>query len=152
MTIPVSLTESGPIALAVIRRRVRRAELGMVVPQTCGLVWNFVRERRIPAGRNVAVYLNGAIDIEVGVEVTAPFEEGGDVVLSQTPSGLIASAVHFGPYQQLGAAHSAIRSWCEANGHRLAGPNWEIYGHWQTEWNEDASRIRTDVFYQLARP
>ncbi len=31
-----------------------------------------------------------------------------------------------------------------------AGPNWEIYGHWQPEWNTDPLRIRTDVFYQVA--
>jgi hypothetical protein len=31
----------------------------------------------------------------------------------------------------------------------LAGPNWEVYGHWQDEWNSDPSKIRTDVFYLL---
>ena len=34
-----------------------------------------------------------------------------------------------------------------ARGYRLAGVNWEIYGHWLEEWNKDASKIRTDVFY-----
>jgi hypothetical protein len=32
---------------------------------------------------------------------------------------------------------------------QLAGPNWEIYGHWQNEWNKDPSQIRTDVYYLL---
>lgn len=41
-------------------------------------------------------------------------------------------------------------NWCAANGHRLAAPSWEIYGHWQPEWNDDPSLIRTDVFYQIA--
>jgi hypothetical protein len=31
----------------------------------------------------------------------------------------------------------------------LAGPNWEIYGHWLDEWNNDPAKIRTDVFYLL---
>jgi hypothetical protein len=37
-----------------------------------------------------------------------------------------------------------------ANNHSLAGPNWEIYGHWQREWDTNPSQIRTDVYYQLA--
>jgi hypothetical protein len=32
----------------------------------------------------------------------------------------------------------------------LAGPNWEIYGHWKDEWNNDPSKICTEVFYLLA--
>ena len=78
-----------------------------------------------------------------------PFNEDGEVVRSATPRGLAATAVHLGPYRGLGAAHDDIRMWCKTNGHRLTGLNWEIYGHWQPEWNTDPSRIRTDVFYQL---
>ena len=33
----------------------------------------------------------------------------------------------------------------------LAGPNWEIYGHWVDEWNRDPSKIRTDVFYLIKK-
>ena len=36
-----------------------------------------------------------------------------------------------------------------AHGHTLAGPNWEIYGHWVDEWNRDPTKIRTEVFYLL---
>ena len=71
----------------------------------------------------------------------------GEVVRSSTPAGVVAAATHFGPYQGLGAAHAAIHAWCAAHGHELAGPNWEIYGHWQPEWNADPSRIHTDVCY-----
>jgi hypothetical protein len=39
------------------------------------------------------------------------------------------------------------RRWCRANNHRLTGPNGEIYGHWQREWDADPSRTRTDVYY-----
>ena len=122
-----------------------------MVPQSCGVVWDFVRRRALKGGRHVAIYLNGEIDVEVGVEVAEAFEAGGEIVRSSTPAGAVASAVHFGPYQGLGAAHQAIRLWCAANGHQATGPNWEIYGHWLPEWNADPSRIRTDVFYQVAR-
>jgi effector-binding domain-containing protein len=140
-----------PIPLAVVRRRVRRAELGKAVQQGCGIVWDFVRAQQLTAGRNVAVYLSDAIDLEVGVELPGEFLAQGEIVRSSTPSGHAASATHFGPYQELGVAHRAIHDWCRDNGYKLTGPNWEIYGHWQAEWNTDASKIRTDVFYQVAR-
>jgi polyketide cyclase/dehydrase/lipid transport protein len=47
-------------------------------------------------------------------------------------------------------AHDALRDWCKANHHQFAGPSWELYGHWQPEWNANPSLIRTDVFYQIA--
>lgn len=147
---PITLAHTDSIALAVVRRRANPSQLAGIVPQACGLVWEFVRSRQIPAGRHVAVYLNGAIDLEIGVEVQAAFAAEGDVVPSSTPSGLTASTVHFGPYQRLGGAHEAIRSWCAANAHQMVGPSWEIYDHWQPEWNSDPSRIRTDVLYRVA--
>jgi effector-binding domain-containing protein len=58
---------------------------------------------------------------------------------------------HHVSYSGLGAAHDAVRQWCKANNHNLAGPNWEIYGHWQPEWNTNPSQIRTDIYYLLAR-
>jgi effector-binding domain-containing protein len=84
------------------------------------------------------------------VELYGPLIEDGEVVLSATPAGAVASITHLGPYRGLGAAHDAIRQWCIARNHSLAGPNWEIYGHWKSEWNTDPSQIRTDVYYQLA--
>ena len=146
----VVLQHVDSIPLAVIRRRVSRGELSRVVPESCGLVWNVVREQRAKAGRHVAIYWDGTIRLEVGVELQGPFMEQGAVVRSATPGGAVAWTTHLGPYGGLGAAHQAIRDWCGANGHQLAGPNWEIYGHWLPAWNSDPSEIRTDVFYQLA--
>src|SRR5262245_9855678 len=100
----VHLIHADPIPTAVVRRRARRSELSTVVPQGCGLVWNFTREHGVKAGRHVALYLNGNIDLEVGVEVSGAFEEQGEVVRSSTPAGAVATAAHFGPYQHLGAA------------------------------------------------
>jgi effector-binding domain-containing protein len=146
----VQLQQLKSVPLAVIRRQVRQSELSRVVPECCGLVWNEVRAQQAKAGRNVAIYWDGGIRLEVGVELLGPFTEHGEVVLSATPAGAIASATHIGPYSGLGAAHDAVHKWCKANNHTLAGPSWEIYGHWQPEWNTDPSQMRTDVHYQLA--
>jgi len=145
----VQLQRLGSIPLAVIRRQARSSELARVVPECCGVVWDAVRAQQTQAGRHVAIYWDGSIRLEVGVELHGSFAEQGEIVRSATPSGAVASATHFGPYAGLGAAHEAIRQWCVANNHRLAGPNWEIYGHWQRQWGTDPSRIRTDLYYLL---
>lgn len=138
------------IAVAVVRRRAASAELSKLVPEGCGLVWDALRKQNTKAGRNVAIYWNDEIRLEAGVEVQGPFEERDSVVRSATPAGLAAVVTHVGPYHTLGVAHDAIHRWCRENGHQLAGPRWEIYGHWQPEWNTNPAAIRTDVVYQLA--
>lgn len=97
------------------------------------------------AGRNVAVYLDDAIHLEVGVEVDAPFAGHGEVTGSSTPGGRVATASHVGPYDRLSEAHAAVLAWCAANRLALAGPSWEVYGH----WTDDPEQLRTDVFYLL---
>ena len=136
--------------LAVVRRRVAQQELSRVVPECCGTVWSVVRSQKIAgAGRHVAVYLDNQINLEVGVELDAPFAGHGEVVGSATPSGPVATTTHYGPYGLLHEAHEAIRRWCASKGRTFAGPNWEIYGHWKNEWNSDPTKIVTDVFYLL---
>jgi len=138
--------------LAVVRRRASARELARVVPEACGLVWNVVRAQNLAgAGRHVALYWDDQINLEIGVELETPFAGYGEVVASATPAGPVAVLTHFGLYDRLHEAHRAIRRWCANQGRDLAGPNWEIYGHWDDEWNADPSKIRTDVFY-LLRP
>lgn len=149
-TYTVTAERRESIPLAVLQRQARRSDLSRIVPECCGVVWNAMRSQQIPAGRHVAIYWNGDIRLEVGVEIFGPFAGHGDVVRSATPAGRVASTIHLGPYQELGAAHDAIQRWCTAHKHRPAGPSWEIYGHWQREWNDDPSQIRTDVFYLLS--
>src|ERR1700758_3624021 len=126
----VQLQQLKSIPIAVIRRQAHASELSRVVPECCGLVWNAVRAQNARGGRHVAVYWDGSIRLEAGVELLGPFRDQGEVVRSATPGGWVASVTHFGPYTGLGAAHAAVRGWCSAHEHRLSGPNWEIYGHW----------------------
>jgi effector-binding domain-containing protein len=135
-------------ATAVVRRQASLSELTRVVPQACGEVWAFIRSSHLPhPGRNLALYLDDEINLEVGVEVVQPFDGNERVSCSKTPAGMVATTVHMGPYHRLPGAHSAIRKWCAGQGFSLAGPNWEVYGH----WDNDPAKLRTDVYY-LLRP
>jgi effector-binding domain-containing protein len=140
----VEQVESRP--LAVIRRRASPRELSTVVPALCGEVWNFVKAHKLDRpGRHVAVYFDGAINLEVGVEIGGTFAASDSVVPSATPAGTVATVTHVGDYARLGDAHEAIRAFCKQRGLTFAGPNWEIYGH----WNDDPRLVTTDVFYLI---
>ena len=112
-------------------------------------MWKVLKAQHAKPGRNIAVYWDSAIRLEAGVEIHGPFIERDGVVRSATPGGRIALVTHCGPYTRLGKAHAAVREWAKANGHQLAGPNWELYEHWQEEWNTDPSQIMTEVAYQV---
>lgn len=141
------------VPLAVVRRRAARDELPAVIPAACGLVWKAIKELNIQgAGRHVALYwrvVEGQFELEVGAEVPSPFPGTGEVYASATPAGEVVSITHFGPYHTLGRAHDAIQQWCTGQNLEFAGPSWEVYGHWQDDWNRDPARIRTDIYYAL---
>lgn len=150
MAYNITLEQLSSRPLAVVRRRAQSQELAKVVPEACGIVWNVIRAQQVKgAGRHVALYLDNAINLEVGVELETPFAGSGEVISSATPSGFVATTTHYGPYGRLHEAHEAIRLWCRENGQTLAGPNWEIYGHWQDEWNSDPTKIATELYYLL---
>ena len=146
----IQLQQLESIPLAVVRRQARKSDLSRLVPELCGVVWNAIRAQHAKAGRHVALYWDGSIRLEVGVELLGPFTDQGEVVHSATPAGPVATATHLGPYGTLATTHNAIHQWCQANNRKLAGPSWEIYGHWLPEWNKDPSQIRTDIYYLLA--
>ncbi len=146
MEYAIQLKRVQPHLTAVIRTKAAQSQLSQVVPQLCGEVWSFAKSAGLPRpGRHVAIYFDGAINLEVGALVDEPFTGDGRVVCSSTPAGLVAMTEHVGPYARLGEAHQAICDWCAANGHSSPGPNWEIYGH----WNDDPNQLITEVYYLL---
>lgn len=151
MTYLVHLEQFPGKPLAVVRRQAgSRQQVGAIIQKACGDVWNVIKSQRITgAGRHVTVYLDPNFNLEVGVELAAPFAGHGDVVGTSLPAGSVATTTHLGPYPQLADAHQAIKQWCAAKQLELAGPCWEIYGHWLDEWNRDPSKIRTDIYYPV---
>ena len=100
-------------------------------------------------GQNIFVYRDaagqaGQLDIEFGVGVDAPFDAVGNVRAVELPVGDVATTMHQGSYAGLGAAHDAVVQWCRAQSRKLAGPRWEVYGHWS-----DSEPPTVDVYYLL---
>ena len=108
MSYAIQIQRLASAPLAVIRRQASASELKRVVPECCGLVWNALRAQQVRGGRHVAIYWDASIRLEVGVEISGPFVEDGNVVSSATPAGVVASATHYGPYGGLGAVHDVF--------------------------------------------
>lgn len=144
----IQILEVAPLTTAIVRRRAKISELAQVIPEACGEVWGFVRTAPIPhPGRNLALYLDMGceMNLECGVEVEQPFVGNDRIFCSSTPAGMVATKVHLGPYEKLTETHKAIHQWCAEYGYEMAGPNWELYGH----WTDNFAELRTDVFYLL---
>jgi len=144
----VSLELVPPRAIAAVRVRVAGSRVSSVFRDALDQVYAAARHGAVQLdGQNVFVYRSVAdvpdeIDVDFGVGTTAPFARDGSVVYTVVPGGHVATATHWGDYGALGAAHDAIIAWCRSHDLRLAGPRWEVYGHWQ----QDATP-RTDVYY-----
>jgi effector-binding domain-containing protein len=106
-------------------------------------VWPALRASGVRTGHNVVIYRDRA-SIEAGVEVFGDVPP--ELNASATPSGRVATAAHIGPYDQMARTNDAIVAFCKEHGLALAGTSWEVYG----DWDEDPSRLRTDVCYLLA--
>ncbi len=109
-------------------------------------VWATVRSiDGIVPNRNVMLYKDSTPNVEVGVEVAAPFPGAGRVIPSTLPEGRAVTTTHRGGYQDLGSAHEAIIEWCARHRLERAGPRWEIYGHWR----EDAAEPEVELYHLL---
>ena len=148
---PVSVASVGARPIAVVRARMGSAEIPKRFVSYLDQVYAAAKSGTIAVdGLNVFVYRDaadgsGLLDIEFGVGAKAPFATTGNVVYSATPAGDVATTTHWGDYAALGGAYDALKSWCAEHGRRLAGPKWEVYGHWR----DDPAERRTDVFVLL---
>jgi effector-binding domain-containing protein len=148
--VTVKIVESTPTA--VVAAATTWAEFPNTWGPILGEVWSFLRgeapEGLYTNGHNIMLYKDNVPNVEVGVQVNGSFASAGHVVASALPGGLAASATHTGPISKIGDTHRAVREWSKANGYRLVGPHWEIYG----DPNPSTGDFDIDVFWSLAAP
>jgi hypothetical protein len=135
--------------LAVVRERRAWSELGPKLLPLLDRVYVAVRAGKVvPSGHNVFVFRDGTPDgvtVEIGIEVASPIVATDGVVPAVTPGGEAAVTLHRGPYAGLGAAHEAVRRWCEEHARARANVWWEIYG----DWRDDPAQLETEIFHAL---
>lgn len=150
MTNPIGVVQVAAQPLVAVAGQVAMADIPAKMLEKMDAVWAFIRANGIEGtGHNVWLYRprqDGAMDVEVGVQVAAPVVPAGDVVCSETPSGAAAHTFHYGEYDALPQVYGAVFRWCAEHNHAPAGVNWEVYGDWQ----DDPAKRRTDVYCLLA--
>ena len=138
-----------PRPVAGVRAQVPRGRVGQEFGRHLDQVYAAGRAGAVALdGQNIFIYRGASKDeltVDFCVGATAPFQPVGAVVPLETPGGAAAMTTHHGDYGRIGEANAAIVAWCKANNRQLAGPSWEVYGH----WNADPAKLRTDIYYLL---
>jgi effector-binding domain-containing protein len=152
MTVEVAARTVEPAPTAVVAATTTWAEFPNVWGPMLDQVWRFLRgdapDGLYKRGHNIMLYKDDIPNVEVGVQVSGSFPAAGHVVASALPGGLVATATHTGPMAKIGDTHQAVREWSMANGYRLAGPHWEVYG----DPDPSTGDFDVDVFWSLAAP
>ncbi len=132
MTADVTVQTVEPAPTAVVMGATTWAEFPAVWRPMLDQVWSYLRgsapDGLYQDGHNIMLYKDDVPNVEIGVQVSGPFNPAGSVVPSSLPGGVVATATHSGPIAGIGETHRAVRQWSRANGYQLAGPHWEIYG------------------------
>jgi effector-binding domain-containing protein len=142
----IAVRQVEALPTAVVRATTTWPQFPVAWRELLDEVWTCLRAGEVNRGcPNVMLYLDDTPRVEVGVWLRVPCELTGRVVHSALPAGRAATTVHRGPYQGLGEAHRAVVEWCVANGERLTGIRWEIYG----PHRDDPGELTTEIFWLL---
>jgi GyrI-like small molecule binding protein len=138
-----------PRLVAGVRARVARGRVGQEFGRHLDQVYAAGRAASVKLdGQNIFIYrdcIDDRLTIDFCVGASAQFAPVSAVLPLYTPGGLAAMTTHQGDFAGLGAAHAAIAAWCRAHDRTLAGPSWEVYGH----WHADPAQLCTHVYYLL---
>ena len=153
MTYQVSVETAEAEPMAAVAARAGFGELAGAIRTGLDKVYAVLRAGDPgPLGCNVVFYFPSdggeGFDLRIGVRLSQPFAASGEVAPFETPAGEVAHVVYLGDYSRMKPAHDAIHHWVTAEGRKLTGASWEVYG----DWSDDPAQLRTDIYYQLKAP
>lgn len=88
-----------------------------------------------PVGAPISVYRELAQDtdpskeheLEIVWPIASKIEESDTIKCYELPGGDMATTVHKGPYEQIGATYEQLMKWIESMGKHVTGPMREAY-------------------------
>jgi effector-binding domain-containing protein len=117
--------------VAIIRAKVKMADIGAKIGEILPEIWHNLTERGIqPSGPPFTLYFareGDSVDMAGGVPVPSPIEPKGRVEPASLPAGEAATAWHIGPYDTLTDTYGAIMDWAKQNDRTLTSHVWEVY-------------------------
>jgi len=155
-------TMSTPISRRTLPARTVASVRGIIPTYADeGLLWQRLMVGLPAAGGRVAQqplavaafhdedYAEHDADVEVQLDVAAPFADAADVQCVEVPTTEIASGMLHGPYDGVGAVMEDLGAWITEHGQTIAGPMFNIYlvGPQTTP---DSSRWLTEVCVPIA--
>ena len=133
-----------------VRTHAAVQELPSLIGKTYGAIMQYLAELgEQPAGMPFTAYYNmdmQNLDIEIGFPVAHPLAGKGEIQASEFPGGKLASVIHIGPYDQLGAAYEALGQWVKAQGYEATGVTYELY---YSGPDTPPQEIRTEIIFPL---
>jgi AraC family transcriptional regulator len=135
MAIDVTVKKTEPITVAFISKKGPYS----LISETFGLLYRWIGEKGfVPAGAPIGVYFNAPGQVsneELLWELRSPIAED-TAPSSPDAQGLgvkkvegtqVASTMHKGSYDGVGATYGALAGWIAENGYQIIGPSEEVY-------------------------
>lgn len=105
------------------------------IPVLMGEVVGFIMAKGLQMmGPPFGIYYNSPQEVpveelmyEVGMPISGEAAEEGRVKIKTVQEQLVLSAVHKGPYNEVGMVYGAIAQYAYQNGYEIIGPPMEIY-------------------------
>jgi effector-binding domain-containing protein len=130
MEYAVTLEQRPEQPAAVVRGHVTVEELPAFLGGAFGEVAAALgAQHLVPAGPPFGRYrlVDGGFDVEAGFPSSGPVSAAGRVEPAELPGGPVATTMHVGSYDDVGAAYQAVTDWVEAAGYVVVGDPWECY-------------------------
>jgi AraC family transcriptional regulator len=160
MTYEIVQKELDAQPVLLVRRRVKRSEIGSAIGEALPHIFMYAQQRGMAlAGHPLTRYVEvgaGLLTIEPAMRVASrqaadgTSHAAGEVVEDVLPAGSAATTIHAGPYETLSEAYAALERWMEQNGLRPAGAPWEDYITDPTQF-PDPKDWKTEVCWPVVK-
>ncbi|HEX7951159.1 MAG TPA: GyrI-like domain-containing protein [Candidatus Limnocylindrales bacterium] len=149
MQTEVKLRERGRATVLARRADVRVREIPALLGSSFGQVYGYLGGLGIRPSEPPFVIYHGMpgpfglpFEIEVCAPIPGPVDPPEGWRLLDLPAGILASIVHIGPYETLGAAYDELEAWIAEHGYAVHGAPREVY---LSEPDTPPAEIRTVV-------
>lgn len=130
MTYDVHLVDVRSRPAAVVRAHVRTNDIADFVGGAFAEVMTVLeRQHLAPVGPPFSRFTvsGDGFEVDSGFPTSGAVVPGGRVVPAELPAGTVATTLHTGAYDDLGAAYEAVTGWLAAHGLVQSGTPWECY-------------------------
>ncbi len=90
------------------------------------------------------------VDVEIQMTVSGRYQDTEHVTFKEVPAVFVASAMHYGSYEEIQRANAAVVAWIEANGYEMNGQMFNIY-HVSPHETQNPDELVTEVCYPVCR-